>query len=571
MMRGLGEKTIGTWTTFLLAGCLLALLVSPVLALDTSPALHAQASEGCWAPNVKVSDDWEGAWQGEPSVAVDGRGNAYAVWEDRRNGWPDTDIYFSNRPPGGSWTVNVRVNEGAPRAVRQQEPSIAVTPGGDAHVVWMDDRSWTLSYDIYSSFMPAGGPWGPNLRVNDDPGVVWQLSPSLAVDTSGNAYAVWTDGRAPSGDDIYFSYRPAGGSWAANTRLDDPVPGSQDSPDIVVDPAGNLYAIWSDRRVHTDCCRGDIYFSYRPAGGSWGANDRVDDAPDTTTQWRASIAVDSNGNAYAVWEDYRAGDPDIRFSYRAAGGSWTPSIQINDDEATAHQTSPSIVVDYTGNAYAVWQDRRDGNWDVYFSYRPTGGSWSTNIRVNDISAADQTHPDIAVDPAGRVYAVWGDSRNGDSDIYFSYWPTFPLGGLVWQDTDWNGIQQAGEPGVGGITVDLHATRDCGGAPVAGDVTDENGNYLFCVDPGTYCAEFSSIPQGWTFTSQDQGADDSLDSDANPATGRIRNIVIAEWAGDLDQDVGLQAAEEFVPELATLALLGGGLASLAGYVSLRRRC
>ena len=121
----------------------------------------------------------------------------------------------------------------------------------------------------------------------------------------------------------------------------------------------------------------------------------------------------------------------------------------------------------------------------------------------------------------------------------------------------------------GIAVDLFRTRDCGGAPVASDVTNANGNYLFCLDPGTYCAEFSNVPQGWTFASQDQGADDTLDSDANPATGRIRNIVLVEGAGTLDQDVGLQAPEEFVPEMGALTLLGSGLAGLAGYVTLRR--
>ncbi len=571
-MRAPGGTRLGIWAAILVAACLLVLVISPVLALDTFLTSQAQVSEGCWAPNVKVNDDWEAAWQGDPSIAVDRRGNAYAVWEDRRNGWPNTDIYFSNRAPGGSWTVNVRVNEEAARAVRQTHASIAVTPGGDAHVVWMDDRSWTLCYDIYASFMPAGGSWTANVRVTDDSPGHTQRDPSLAVDSSGNAYAVWADTRPQWFEYIYFSERPPTGGWSDNARLPDIQRVVQDSPSIAVDTSGNLYVVWTDSRVFTDnCCRGDIYFSYRPAAGSWGASARVDDAPPTTSQWAPSIAVDSNGNAYVVWEDHRSGDPDIRFSYRAAGGSWTPSIQINDDESATEQSLPSIAVDSAGNAYTVWQDRRNGDWDIYFSYRPADGSWSSNIKVNDdMSQADQTHPDVAMDAPGKVYAVWEDSRNGDCDVYFSHWPTFPAGDLVWQDSDWNGIQDPGEPGVKGIAVDLYARRDCGGAPVASDVTDANGNYLFRVDPGTYCAQFTGIPQGWSFASQDQGPDDALDSDADPETGQVRNMVIADGAGDLDQDVGLRAAEEFVPEPGTLALLCGGLLGMAGYTIVRRR-
>ena len=39
------------------------------------------------------------------------------------------------------------------------------------------------------------GPWAPNVRVNDDVGTREQSSPSIAVDRSGNAYAVWEDDR----------------------------------------------------------------------------------------------------------------------------------------------------------------------------------------------------------------------------------------------------------------------------------------------------------------------------------------------------------------------------------------
>jgi len=566
-MRIPGEKKAGIWATLLLAGCFLALLAlpmaSPLLASDRNPSPPQRAlGDAPWSPNVRVDDDAGTAEQSFPSIAVDPRGNAYAVWQDFR---PEWGIYFSYRPICGSWSASVRVDDGPETAWAKEWPSIAVDPAGNAYAVWLDDR--TGDHQVYFSYRPAGGAWGANVKVSDTPGTCSTAGgPDIAVDSHGNAYAVW------SGDyygvpGIYFSYRPAGGTWGSSIRVND----SGHWPSIAVDPNGNAYLVWSERApMGVDTC-----FSYRPAGGSWGGNVRVnDDAAETRrTAYRPDIAVDANGSAYAVWEDWRNGEPDLYFSYRPAGGAWDNNVRVNDDATEWANLYSSISVSPGGDAYAVWEDRRKGDVqpDIYFSYRPAGGSWGANGRVNDdTGGAFQGSVSVAVDPSGGAHATWRDDRNGNTDIYFSRLGTKvpALGDLVWHDTNWNGTQDAGEPGVQGIGVDLFATRDCAGTLVTSDVTDANGNYLFCVDPGTYCAEFSNISQGWTFTSQDQGADDALDSDANPATGRVSNIVVAEGEGTLDADVGLQAAEEFVPELSTLVLLCSGLLGLAGYAGLR---
>jgi hypothetical protein len=40
---------------------------------------------------------------------------------------------------------------------------------------------------------------------------------------------------------------------------------------------------------------------------------------------------------------------------------------VEDDGTGEHQNNPAIAVDPCGNAYGVWEDYRNDNWDIYFS------------------------------------------------------------------------------------------------------------------------------------------------------------------------------------------------------------
>ncbi len=170
---------------------------------------------------------------------------------------------------------------------------------------------------------------------------------------------------------------------------------------------------------------------------------------------------------------------------------------------------------------------------------------------------------------GLTYAC-NDSSLADDDLAILFRYNFDLGNQVWYDTNQNGIQDAGEPGVAAMTIDLFPTSDCTGSADASGITDGNGFYLFPdLIAGDYCLEFSNIPVGWVITPPDQGAD-GVDSDVNPKTRQITGISLVD-EDDLDEDMGLYEPHvEFVPEWGSIALLGSGLMGLAGYATLRCR-
>lgn len=118
-----------------------------------------------------------------------------------------------------------------------------------------------------------------------------------------------------------------------------------------------------------------------------------------------------------------------------------------------------------------------------------------------------------------------------------------VGDYVWWDTNRDGLQSSGEKSVPGVTVTL---KDADGNVVASTVTDENGYYSFAdLVPGARYDVIFTAPSGTSFTTQNAGTDDALDSDA-PASGKVSFVA------------PLTGTNETAPGKADLPTLDAGL-------------
>jgi len=323
--------------------------------------------------------------------------------------------------------ANVRVDDTGTSTSEQQGPSLAVDTTGNIYTVWDDDRGGGVGHsDIYFAKSTDGGTsFGPNVRV-DDTGTSdsWQSDTSVTVDATGNIYVVWYDRRNGNWD-MYFAKSTNGGaSFGPNVRVDNSGTSTSEQrhPSIAVDPNGNIYVVWYDKRNGN----WDIYFAKSTNGGvSFGPNVRVDDTgASTSVQVYASVCTDANGRIYVVWIDNRNGNWDIYFARSTDGGvSFESNVQVDDGRAYIQsQNIPSVAADPAGNIYVVWHASLTGNWDIYFARSTDGGvSFGPNVRVDDTGASTsvQSFASIATDINGNIYVVWYDKRNGNSDIYFA--------------------------------------------------------------------------------------------------------------------------------------------------------
>jgi hypothetical protein len=95
---------------------------------------------------------------------------------------------------------------------------------------------------------------------------------------------------------------------------------------------------------------------------------------------------------------------------------------------------------------------------------------------------------------------------GDSLTHFDlgYAPKISIGDFVWNDVNYNGIQDFGESGVEGILVEL---LNSNGEIIGNTLTNSSGNYLFDNLPaGRYSLKMIQ-PQNYLFTLPETGPDD----------------------------------------------------------------
>lgn len=239
-----------------------------------------------------------------------------------------------------------------------------------------------------------------------------------------HAYTLDAEGDRTALDEYVQGITPPPIVWSPSLKVnDDTGTTQQDRPAVALGPDGATYLIWDDFRAGSHA---DIYFARRDsATGAWSANQKVKDDTTTRTQWNAAIALDGANNAYAVWQDHRDGnrtrDTNIYASKRpAATGTWSANVKVNDDTKAATQRNPRVAAKADGTATAVWVDLRSNQWNIQSARLAAGASaWSANMRVTDNTSSRKDSPDVAVAPDGTAYAVWEDDRGGNFDIYFA--------------------------------------------------------------------------------------------------------------------------------------------------------
>ena len=149
------------------------------------------------------------------------------------------------------------------------------------------------------------------------------------------------------------------------------------------------------------------------------------------------------------------------------------------------------------------------------------------------------------------------------DVNFGFVKPASVGDKVWMDVNRDGIQDADEPAMPGVTVTLtradgSAVTDASGNPVAAVTTDANGQYKFeNLLPGDYKVTFTN-PAGYEATVSDAGDDRGADSNGTEAA-----VSLTQGQDDATVDYGLVGTGVIGDQLFVDVNQNGGNAPDAG--------
>jgi hypothetical protein len=298
---------------------------------------------GGWLAPVDLS-----AGQIDPQVAVDGQGNAVAVWASS-NATNDI-VQAAARPAGGAWQAPTTPSTAGQNA---EAPQVAVDGQGNAVAVWerhIPANDGGTDSIVQAAARPAGGAW--QAPVNLSAAGRDAFIPQVAVDGQGDAVAVWTSFDSSATAIVQAAARPAGGAWQAPVNLSAAGQNAQ-NPQVAVDGQGNAVAVWPG----FDGTSQIVQAAARPAGGVWQAPVNLSAAGQNAGN--PQVAVDARGDAVAVWTSSNGTNDIVQAAVRPAGGAWQAPADLSPAGQDAR--SPRVAMDARGNAVAVWGLNGDGN------------------------------------------------------------------------------------------------------------------------------------------------------------------------------------------------------------------
>ena len=164
----------------------------------------------------------------------------------------------------------------------------------------------------------------------------------------------------------------------------------------------------------------------------------------------------------------------------------------------------------------------------------------------------------AVDPASGCIDITLGTANITGQNFTNSECNGSISDFVWLDENEDGIQDPGELGLAGVTVNLYQHEDGNVTLLKTTVTDGTGFYIFenlCA--GTYSLQFIP-PPGYRFSPQDQGTN-TEDSDVDPTTKRTDVFELGDGEINITIDAGLyyfEQAPAFTPGglIALISLL-----------------
>ena len=363
----------------------------------------------------------------------------HAAFRDNRLNAKIEEVYYK-RYNGTAWEPEKKISNiaalvslGALEKLNVGGPAIAVSPSsGDVHIVW--------SFSVVNSLMESKviKPRKIYYQRSTDAGKTFTApvllgeggdnfgGATICYGNKGTQRIVNVISSNTGNRELYAYYSSDNGAHFSVSPIAT-YPSAKEAPVCAADRNGSVYVVWQDDRdgvVVNGLKRRDVHFARSSdSGKTWGSVKNLTNTPGAGSS-DSSITLDLNGKLHVTyhddkndgnnsWEIYYTQSPDKGATWKTVQKltATTPTTGVNIDV-------PSIAVSRDGKVHIVWQDQRNGYFQI-FHKRGDGTTWEPETAISgDIRGS--LGPSIdASNIDNSVHVLWSGAGTGNArDVFY---------------------------------------------------------------------------------------------------------------------------------------------------------
>jgi hypothetical protein len=532
---------------------LFSLIATNSMAIEPLPlgpqfVVNSYTTDTQWTPGVTALPDesFVVTWTSEDSAA----GDPCSIEGQR---FDSTLAPVGGQFAVGSFTTNCK-----------RYPAIATLTDGSSVVAWVDHESTGgdgSGSGIQARFLSTTGlPLGDDLDINSFT-TGNQSNPAIVASEDGGFLVVWrsdgSSGSDTSGASIQArAFSPTGVPLAPDVQVNSHTPGLQDFPSVARSESSEFVVVWgSATSSGSDSSSWSIQKRNLSALGSPVGVDFQVNSFTSGLQMYSDVATTPTASALLIWNS-EVGNTGDNFDssiqgrrFDAAGEPDGDQYQLNSYTPYNQRKPSASAADADGEFVVVWTSEPP-------DYGPPGSppgiqarrfsSTGSPLGPDFVVGADAwwaypDNPKVAAGQNGDFLVVWNafNDASGSDDIFArGYRVTGDLVGRAFSDLDADGIQDANDPGLPGVTVEQY---DEALVLRRSTVTGPDGEYTLKPKEGTWTLRFIAPGPPWVITTKDVGGDDEIDSDADPSTGFTDSFPISINTLESTIDAGFHTA------------------------------
>jgi hypothetical protein len=204
-----------------------------------------------------------------------------------------------------------------------------------------------------------------------------------AVDAQGHTLAVWEqfDGERFN---IWANRKAKGQGWGVAQLIETDNAGSAYNPRVAIDSQGNAVAVWQQFDGQQSRIAANRYM----VGTGWSKAQWID-APNTVEAHAPQVRFDNQGNAIAVWQQKLGQHTRIAVNRMAASSGWGDAALV--ENGNGYASAPHIANDAQGQLFVLWQVQGAKDTIVHAKRYHAGGGWASEQLVKT-AATDTSYP-----------------------------------------------------------------------------------------------------------------------------------------------------------------------------------